>query len=437
MQQEKILVVGGYVRDRLLNRVPSDVDYLVVGMTEERFMELYPEAKKKVGKTFPVFKFNGEDYGFARREISTGPGHSDYSVEFGPDVTIYEDLARRDLTINAIAMCPETGKYEGAMQSYTDLDSKVLRHLAAFDEDPLRVIRLARFAAKLPEFTIAPETLAFASSLSEKIKAEPAERIWAETARALTARKPSMFFRTLKEMNCLSYWFRELHNLIGVPAGPERYHPEEDAFEHAMEILDKVSLVTHKPTTRWAAVCHDLGKALTPRSEWPKHHNHDKRGAVATHILCKRLQTGNRFKTAARLATRQHMRAHRFCEMRPGKAVKLMQKLLKMPGGIGEFIHLTVADGTCIPAMLLMFAAAITMNNVKLPLHLQNRGPASGESLLNLRAMQYKRQKHQTVVDRAGDCTKCPMAGTINHIHKEELKWEVPKSIVSVEKPVQ
>jgi len=404
-----IFIIGGFVRDLLLGRKPSDVDYVVVGMTEQDFLDEYPEAKKKTGKAFPVYKINGEDYGFARREKSTGLKHADFKLEFGPNVTLQEDLARRDLTINAFAMCPETGEMYAPLGRgcMSDLKAKVLRHLAPFTEDPLRVVRLARFAAELPEFTIAPETMELGKKMGLLLQLEPAERIWAETARALTTRQPSKFFYTLKDLNCLSYWFKELHNLIGIPAGPIEHHSEADCFDHAMITLDKVAKQTHNPVTRWAAIVHDLGKAATPVDQWPKHHGHDKAGEELAYNLTKRLQAGNRFKKAGQMITTQHMRIHNLCEKRAGKGARTLMYLNRFPGGISEFFKVIRADGACRSMTIFAIYVAWCLKQIKLPVHLQNKGPASGEAMLNIRATYYKEYKKDVEIQINGDCALC------------------------------
>ena len=303
-------------------------------------------------------------------------------------------------------MCPETGQLIAAYpQCYKDLSNKILRHLAVFHEDPLRVFRLARFAAKLPDFMVAPETIELARKLCLAIQVEPAERIWAETVRALTARQPSRFFYLLKAVGCLSYWFKELHDLIGIPAGLIEHHPEADTFDHVMNVLDKVSLETHDPVTRWAAIRHDLGKAATDPAKWPKHHNHDKAGVDLAWALGHRLKVGNRFRKAGQIAAKQHMRVHRLCEMKPGKAVKLLNELSKFPGGMLEFFHIVTADGTCNIICARAILTQQILTKIRLPKHLRNKGKASGQSLLNLKAVEYK----QLMSGINGDCISCKL----------------------------
>lgn len=398
---KKILVVGGYARDLYLGLpLSNDMDFVVVGMTEEEFLEEYPEARQ-VGKSFPCYKSDGEDFAFARTERSTGPGPDDFVVEFNPMVTLEDDLNRRDFTINTACVCPETGEFYLLAQAKADLDEGVLRHVsAAFREDPLRVFRLARFAAKFPHFCVARETFQMCQSMTDMLPSVTKERVSSELIRALSESDPAGFFFILAICDGLTYWFREFFDLVNVPAGPKEYHTEYDTLIHSLNVLKEVSKLTDNPITRWAAVCHDLGKGLTPRDLLPAHHDHDKRGVVQVQELCGRLGLPKIFEWAAQMACEEHMRFNKLCGMRPGKAVALLHKLNRFPGGIEEFIKLVKADGIN-PGVEELAMAAQAVFQLKLPEIHQNRGEISGEILLEMRARAFKKIKEKLNVKKA------------------------------------
>jgi len=392
-QKEQILLVGGFVRDHLLGRVSKDMDWLVVGMTEERFMELNPSAKS-VGVTFPVLRVDGDEFAFARTETSTGPGYNDFVVDAGPHVTLEQDLLRRDLTINTFAMCPETGEIVCAPNAWEDLEDKVLRHTSPeFKDDPLRVFRLARFKAKFPDWEIHPDTVRLCRSMKDMLPALFKERVWTEVLGALGAREPAEFFRTLRELDALDFWFKELADNIGVPAGPKRFHPEEDNFVHLMETLERCAELTHNRKSRWAALCHDLGKSMTDPELWPKTPLHEKLGMEVADKLCRRLGASVPFRKAAVMACEEHMRFCHTWEMKPGKVVNMMQRLLKFPGGIDGFFDVVHADGANPPQTEDFKAAMVVVMAVRLPKKHHDRGPLSGEILTNLRSLAWKEFK--------------------------------------------
>lgn len=347
--------VGGWVRDKLLGYEPKDQDFVVVGMTKEEFTNLW-EPKQfhvtEIGKSFPVFlvvdchnDWKGE-FAFARTERKVGLGHGGFEVRADTSITLSQDLERRDLTCNAIAL-PHVHKNNLPLESQvidpfggvSDIRAGVLRHVSdAFVEDPLRVYRLARFAARF-DWVIAPETYRIAQSVPwEEILALSGERVWAETERALRGPRPRRFFEELARLKVLGLWHRELMNLINVPAGPWEYHQEGDAFAHTMMCLDEAvaegddnyfRAAKGQPdkqlALRFATLCHDLGKGVTPRIEWPHHNDHDKRGVPEVERLCERLHVPNYLRDCGVVASREHMRIHRFLEMRKGKMVDLIK----------------------------------------------------------------------------------------------------------------
>jgi tRNA nucleotidyltransferase (CCA-adding enzyme) len=338
--------VGGWVRDTLLGYEPVDTDFVVVGQTKEQFLETWKGCKvQEIGKSFPVFLVEDDGGGkyemaFARTERKVALGHSGFTVNADPSVTLHQDLERRDLTCNAIAL-PHVYRNNQPLESQvidpfggvSDIKAGILRHVSdAFVEDPLRVYRLARFAARFG-WVIAPETYRIAMSIPwEEILALSGERVWAETERALAGPRPRRFFEELARMKVLGLWHRELMNLINVPAGPWEHHQEGDSFTHTMMVLDEATRLTEaqdqidkKLALRFAALAHDLGKGTTPRAEWPHHNDHDKRGVPEVERLCDRLHVPNYLRDCGVVASREHMRVHRFLEMKKGKMVDLIK----------------------------------------------------------------------------------------------------------------
>jgi tRNA nucleotidyltransferase (CCA-adding enzyme) len=381
----QIFLVGGAVRNMLLGLPVNDFDYLVQGCTEQEFRNLFPEAKQ-VGAAFPVFLVDGEEYAFARVEKKTGEGHKGFSTET-ENVSVMEDLLRRDLTINSIALCPETGAMVGAPGAFKDLEKRVLRHTSeAFGEDPLRVLRVARFAAQLPQFSVANETMFVMRALRRSLKDLSAERVFEEMKKALIAPAPRRFFEVLKEANKLSYWFPELENLIRVPAGPKagKHEHGRDTFDHTMNVI---SGVENNPVLRFAGLCHDLGKALS--AEPPKHRNHDTNGIPLVAAFCDRLRVPAKWKKVAMLFTAEHLRMHRIFDMRPGKAVELLQNISKvMP--LEDFLSCSVGDGMSPQEKQDLIEISSKVLSVKLPEKYVGRGVVCKEILLQLRGEMWK-----------------------------------------------
>jgi len=339
-------LVGGAVRDHLLGKAPADRDFVVVGSTPEEMDAL---GFKPVGASFRVYldPETGEEHALARRERKIAPGHRGFEIEFGPEVTLEEDLSRRDLTVNAIAMDPESGEIFDPLGGRADLESKTLRaaNPSAFADDPVRVLRLARFAATLG-FEIEAETLALARVAVEggELASEPGERIYQEATLALTkCSTPSVFFRVLEAAGALAVVLPELHALIGVEQ-PAHGHPEGDAFEHTMMVIDAAALGL--PEVAWAALCHDFGKALTPREEWPAHHRHEKRGLVPIEAALRRLKAPNEVLDFSLSACRHHMRMHRWRELRAGTVLEIVAEFGGLRGwsGVAKFLKVCDAD---------------------------------------------------------------------------------------------
>jgi tRNA nucleotidyltransferase (CCA-adding enzyme) len=326
----QIYLVGGAVRDELLNLPARERDWVVVGARPE---DLLARGFKPVGKDFPVFLHpqTGEEYALARTERKTGPGYRGFETLFAPDVTLEQDLERRDLTINAIAKDPDSGALIDPFGGQRDLDDRTLRHVSpAFVEDPLRVLRVARFAARFAQlgFRVAPETLSLMREIAARgeLDALVSERVWQETQRALEMPTPARFFEVLRDANALPVIFPELHALFGVPQ-PERWHPEIDSGVHTLMVLEQAAKLSADPVVRFAALTHDLGKGTTPPSEWPRHIAHEQRGVALIEKLCDRLRVPNAYRELAVLVSRYHLDAHRATELRDTTLLELLERL--------------------------------------------------------------------------------------------------------------
>jgi len=324
----KTFLVGGAVRDRLLGRPVIEHDYVVVGATPDDLVAL---GLRPVGKDFPVFLHprTGEQYALARTERKTGPGYYGFETRFAPDVTLEEDLARRDLTINAMAS-DDDGTVVDPYGGRLDLEARLLRHVSpAFVEDPLRVLRVARFAARFAGlgFTVAPETLELMRCIaaSGELAALVPERVWVETERALGEQQPSVYFEVLRACGALEVVFPEIAALFGVPQ-PQKWHPEIDTGLHTMQVLEVAAQMSGDTTVRFAALVHDVGKGLTPREEWPSHIGHEAAGAALIEKLCARLRAPNEHRDLAVLVARHHAKVHRVAELRPGTLLELLEQ---------------------------------------------------------------------------------------------------------------
>lgn len=341
-------LVGGAVRDRLLARPVSERDYVVVGATPEMM-----EAKgfRPVGRDFPVFLHpeTHEEYALARTERKTARGYRGFSFNASPEVTLEQDLERRDLTINAMAEAPD-GSLIDPFGGRRDLSERVLRHVSeAFVEDPVRLLRVARFAAQLEPwgFRIAPETTEMLRELvcSGEVDALVPERVWAECEKALSSPAPVRFFETLRDTGALGVLFPELARLFGVPQ-PPRYHPEIDAGIHTFMVLEQATRLSTEPEVRFAALVHDLGKADTPAEILPGHRGHEERGVFRIRALTERLRIPNRYRELAIKVARHHGLVHRFFELRPQTVVRLFEAIdiLRRPEGLEPFLQAVEAD---------------------------------------------------------------------------------------------
>ena len=341
----EIYLVGGAVRDKLLGLPVKDRDWVVVGSTPET---LERQGYKAVGKDFPVFLHpeTHEEYALARTERKTAPGYKGFHFNTSSDVTLEEDLRRRDLTINAIAE-DESGELIDPFDGASDLENGVLRHVSeAFVEDPLRVLRVARFSARFG-FAVADETNKLMGKITQsgELDALVPERVWTEVERALGEKRPINFFKVLNECGALEKIFPEIHKLFGVPQ-PEEHHPEIDSGIHTMMVLEQASKLSSDPLVRFAALVHDLGKGETPESEWPKHHGHEEKGVSLVNNLCDRLKIPNKFRELAVMTSRHHLHCHRIEEMKPETILKKLEEMdaFRRPERFERFIIACEAD---------------------------------------------------------------------------------------------
>jgi tRNA nucleotidyltransferase (CCA-adding enzyme) len=322
----KTFVVGGAVRDELLGLAVKDRDWVVVGATPEQMLAL---GFRPVGKDFPVFLHpqTHEEYALARTERKTAPGYHGFVFHTAPDVTLEEDLVRRDLTINAIARAGD-GTLTDPFGGRQDIAARVFRHVSdAFAEDPVRILRLARFAARLPEFTVASETLALMRQMVEhgEVDALVAERVWQEIARGLMEGTPSRMLAVLRECGALARIMPELDVLWGVPQ-PALHHPEVDTGVHMMLVVDYAAGRGFDLAVRFAALMHDLGKGVTPPEDWPGHHGHEGLGLKLIEALCKRLKVPNECRELALMTAREHGNVSRAEVLRPNTLVTLFER---------------------------------------------------------------------------------------------------------------
>ncbi len=319
-------VVGGAVRDALLGLPVKDRDYVVVGATPE---QMRAQGFVAVGKDFPVFLHpqTHEEYALARTERKTAPGYAGFAFHASPDVTLEQDLQRRDLTINAIAQDAD-GTLIDPYGGCADLEARVFRHVSpAFAEDPVRILRVARFAARFTEFTVAPETLALMQTMvtSGEVDALVPERVWQELSRGIMEDQPSRMFDVLRRCGALKRILPELDALAGVPQ-PVQHHPEIDTFVHVMMVVDTAASRQLPLPTRVAALLHDLGKGTTDPADWPKHIAHESRGVMLVEQLCKRLKVQNELRDLAIMTAREHGNVGRAAEMRAATIVKLFER---------------------------------------------------------------------------------------------------------------
>lgn len=327
-----LYLVGGAVRDEIMNKPIVDEDYCVVGISQEAFEKLFPEAILR-GKDFAVYDIEGREFALARKERKAGVGHKQFEIKTDETITIEEDLARRDITINSMAKDVLTGKMIDPYGGEKDIKEGIIRKTTdAFAEDPLRVYRVARFAATL-EFLVEEQTIAEMKKLKTELKSLPVERVWSEFKKALESNKPSIFFNTLREAEVLEVHFKEIYDLIG-KIQPEKYHPEGDSYNHTMIVVDTSTKLTDKLEIRYSCLVHDLGKGTTPIEILPHHYGHEERGEKLVSDMGKRLRVPKLWTSCGKIAAREHMKGGKFHEMTPKKQVEFIEKVAKSRLGL-------------------------------------------------------------------------------------------------------
>ncbi|MBI5331555.1 MAG: multifunctional CCA addition/repair protein [Betaproteobacteria bacterium] len=339
-------LVGGAVRDRLLGLPVQDRDYVVTGATPEDMTAL---GFTPVGKDFPVFLHprTHAEHALARTERKSGRGYKGFTVHAAPEVTLEEDLRRRDLTVNAMAEAAD-GTLIDPYGGQRDLAARVLRHVSeAFAEDPVRILRVARFAARFADFSIAPETMALMRAMVADGEADALapERVWQEIARGLIETHPARMFQVLRECGALTRLIPELERLFGVPQPPQ-HHPEIDTGVHTLMVLEQAARLGGSLAMRWAALLHDLGKGTTPADLLPRHHGHEGRGVELAKALSERLRAPAECRDLAVLVARDHGNVHRALELRPSTVVELLERTdaFRRPERFEEFLLACEAD---------------------------------------------------------------------------------------------
>ncbi|MEV4848928.1 multifunctional CCA addition/repair protein [Acinetobacter lwoffii] len=407
----QVYLVGGAVRDHLLGHPYHEKDYVVVGATPAQMLDL---GYQPVGKDFPVFLHpqTKEEYALARTERKSGTGYHGFEFHTDVSVTLEQDLIRRDLTINAMAM-DDAGQVYDPYGGQQDLEKRILRHVSdAFVEDPLRVLRIARFAARYTSagFVIADETLTLMQRLTEsgELNALTPERVWKETSRALSERHADVYFEVLRECGALKVLFPEIDALYGIPQRPE-YHPEIDCGIHTMMSLQQACRQNYSLDVRFAVLVHDLGKALTPVEELPRHIMHEERGIKPVNELCDRLKVPTYTKQLALAVCKEHLKCHQAFNLKPGTLWRLLQRLdvLRRPERVEAFVQACECDSRgrlgledrAYPQAQYVLDAMQTVRAIKaqdLPADIQ--GPDIGEMLIERRIQALGELKAQQTV---------------------------------------
>lgn len=349
-QGGRLYLVGGAVRDELLGIETYDQDYCVTGITVEQFKEIFPEAHLR-GKAFAVFDIEGKEFAMARIETKLGIGHKQFAINTNTQITIEEDLGRRDITINSIAKDVLTQEIIDPYNGEQDLKNKIIRATTEhFKEDPLRVYRVARLASKL-EFEVEEKTIKMMKELKNELSSLSNERVYVEFSKALLTNKPSIFFNILRNADVLDIHFKEIKDLIGVEQ-PIKYHPEGDAYNHTMLVLDKSAELTkdleekRKLEIRFSALVHDLGKGVTPKKQYPHHYGHENSGVELVSIFGKNIKAPNHLIKCGKTACKEHMRGGIFYKMKPSKKVEFIERVNKTLLGLDGLQIVVICDKT-------------------------------------------------------------------------------------------
>jgi len=403
----KFYRVGGCVRDHLLGLPVNDIDWVVTGASAQQMLDA---GYQPIGRDFPVFLHpdSKQEYALARSERKSGPGYRGFEVTYDPGITIEQDLLRRDLTINAIAE-DEQGNIIDPYGGRRDLEARCLRHVsAAFVEDPVRVLRTARFAARFHRlgFTIADETRALIGAIAASGELENlvAERVWSELSRALDEPDPAVFFTSLRDCGVLARLFPEIDALFGVPQ-TAKYHPEIDTGLHVMMALQASAALGHDNETRFAVLMHDLGKAMTPAELLPSHHGHEARGKNPVRAFCKRWRVPRAHTELALVTTELHLLAHRCWELKPATLLKLFTRAdsLRKPGRFVKMLDACHADirgrGGCADSAYPQAAYLAELNAKLIAMDISEirarglEGKAMGQAIQDARLRLIEREK--------------------------------------------
>lgn len=341
----RLYLVGGAVRDKLNNIQYHDEDYCVTGLSYKKFEELFPNAHKR-GKSFSVYDIDGKEFALARTEEKIGNGHTNFKIITNENITIEEDLKRRDITINSIAQDVLTNQIIDPFNGVEDFKNKIIRATSqSFKEDPLRVYRVARFASKF-NFSVDSDTIRLMNSIKSELKYLSVERVFEEFRKAINTDYPHIFFEVLKQANLLDIHFIEIYKLIGA-IQPEQYHPEGDSYNHTILALKMAASITKDEKIRFSALVHDLGKGLTPPSEYPHHINHDVRGVKQVQNFGNRLKMPNSWIKCGVVAAREHMKGGIFYKMTPKKQVDFIERIDKTILGLEGLEIVVESDRNC------------------------------------------------------------------------------------------
>lgn len=337
-----LYLIGGAIRDKLLGKEVHDEDYCVTGLTSELFEKLFPEANIR-GKFFEVYDIDKKEFAMARKEKKNGKGHKEFDIQTGKNITIEEDLKRRDITINSIAQEVLTGKLIDPFNGVQDIKNSVIKATSnSFMEDPLRVYRVARFAASL-DFEVDENTIYMMKMLKDELDTLSKERVFTEFRKALNTNRPSKFFDILRRADVLDVHFKEIHDLIG-SLQPLKYHPEGDSYNHTMIVVDNSTMLTNDLKIRFSALVHDLGKGITPKEMMPHHYGHDEKGIDLVANLGRRICVPNSWIKCGKTAAKEHMKGGIFNQMTPAKQVDFITRVSKSMLGLDGMKIVVMSD---------------------------------------------------------------------------------------------
>lgn len=390
----RLYLVGGAVRDKLLNLEEThDKDYCITGLSKEKFQEIFPEAKIQ-GKDFPVFILNHQEFALARKERKCGIGHKAFEFFADETVSIEEDLARRDITINSIAQDVLTKELIDPFGGQKDLNKKIIRKTTnAFQEDPLRVYRVARFAATL-QFEVEPHTLTSMKKLKQELAILSKERVFTEFKKALASNKPSLFFEVLRKAEVLDVHFKEIQDLIG-KTQPVKYHPEGDSYNHTMIVVDSSTKLTEDLEIRFSALVHDLGKGTTLEEVLPHHYGHEERGEKLVMQLGNRIGVPNSWIKCGKTACIWHMKAGIFNQMTSKKQVELIENVANSMLGLNGLKIVVACDKSREGKDLYEQFEAITFEKLGKECISQIDGNFIKQKYKNIKGIEFGKMLHE------------------------------------------